>query len=210
MSVEIQYIRTLCVSLCVCTCVFNLSAFTPRGWDHLFAPLPFHRWVTSSSTFRSCVFIAIWFALLFFPPSPVLPVLTPPESEKADSEDRVSLKVRSGRLFWQKKSPLSGSLSSYFWLVHGKAEPLTDLSSYARSSTRPPIGSRFTPSIPMWLFTSFCLRRRTTWSSGQWQQGRRHEKNLCHLVIRFEIVSLIGPSSILPRFPVNYGGFHKS
>lgn len=59
MSVEIQYIRTLCVSLCVYTCVFNLSAFTPRGRDHLFAPLPLHRRVTSASTFRSCVFISI-------------------------------------------------------------------------------------------------------------------------------------------------------
>lgn len=38
----------------------------------------------------------------------------------------------------------------------------------ACSCTRPQRGSKFTPSTPMWLFTSFCLRRRTTWSSGQW------------------------------------------
>lgn len=99
--VQIQYVCTLCV--CVCTCVLHLSAFTPRGRDHLFAPLPLHRRVTSASTFRSCVFISIWFALFPFslPSPPAPPVLTPPESEKADSEDRVSLRVRSGLVFWR-------------------------------------------------------------------------------------------------------------
>lgn len=56
---------------------------------------------------------------------PLIPaVLTPPESEKADSEDRVSLKVCSSSLL-SKRSTLPTSSSSYFGL--GKTEPLTDL-----------------------------------------------------------------------------------
>lgn len=67
MSVEIQYMHILCVSVSV----FNLSVFTPRGRDHLFATLPLHRRVTS--TFRSCAFICaplIRSLAVFLPPIP--------------------------------------------------------------------------------------------------------------------------------------------
>lgn len=169
MSVEIQYIHVLCVSVCV----FNLSVFTPRGPDQLFAPLRLHRRVTS--TFRSCVFVPtplIHSFAVFLPPIPRPSSAHPPwEREgrfRGQGQSEGSQWASSSLL--AKRSTLSKSLSSFFWLVQGKTEPLTNLFSYACSSVRPPRGSRFTPSIPMWLFTSFCLRRRTTWSSGEWHQ----------------------------------------
>lgn len=168
-SVEIQYIHTVCMSVCV----FNLSVFTPRGWDHLFAPLPLHRRVTS--TFRSCAFISTPLTCslaVSLPPIP-RPSSAHPSWER---EGRFRGQGQSEGLSWArssllaKRSTLSTSWSSDFWLVHGKTESSTNLFSYACPSARPPRGSRFTPFIPMWLFTNFCLRRRMTWSSGQWHQ----------------------------------------
>lgn len=145
--------------------VLELSLSSPRRANHVFVLLPLQ-----SATF-SLLFAAVHH-LPLPPPSPSLssllftqtvfrlllsPVLTPPESEKADSEDRVSLKV-CDQLLSAPPSPCQADLLTTSDLCLSAAPCL-----FVRLQRE----QSFTPSTPTWLSTSSCLRRRTTWSCGQ-------------------------------------------
>lgn len=121
-------------------------------------PIPFHTY---------CLFLSFPSRYVF-----ASPVLTPPESEKADSEDRVSLKVRSHQFFssftlfflvpifvTHEEHNVNNLCLFFFFLSLFNL----NIPSFVRLQRE----QRFTPSTPMLLSTSFFLKRRTTWSYSQ-------------------------------------------
>lgn len=89
----------------------------------------------------------------------VSPVLTPPESEKADSEDRVSLKVCVSIFLL--------AFETFFLVEKIMSTPPLCLQCTVFISTRRQKERRFTSSTLTWPCTSFCLKRRTTWNYSQ-------------------------------------------